>query len=152
MRLFFPHYLTAPLLAGAVFAFDRYWKWLAYTGIQKNVYIVKPWLGFEFFANPGAAFGFPFPSLVALVVTPFLFLLFFLWVRKNILFPWSFYGLTLFFAGALSNYIDRVLYEITIDYIRILTGIINLADLAVVAGIVIVFLCPKRITEEQKEV
>jgi len=42
-------------------------------------------------------------------------------------------GLILF--GALSNYIDRVLFGATIDYIRLFTAVINLADVMIVGGV-----------------
>jgi lipoprotein signal peptidase len=144
MRFPFSHTLTALLIGGAVFVIDRYAKWLAHSSEQASVYLIKPWLGFEYFANPGAAFGFPFPPLLAFVVTPFLVLLFFVWVQKNMIRPWSTYALTFFFVGAVSNYIDRVVYEITIDYLRIATSIINLADIAVLVGIGFVFFAPKK--------
>lgn len=151
MRQLLLHACTASFLGGAVFALDRYLKWIAHTGAQQSVYVVKPWLGFEFFANHGAAFGIPFPSQVALVVTPMLFVVFFVWVKQYVSYMWSYYAISLFVVGGLSNYIDRVLYEITIDYIRILTAIINIADVAVLAGIMIVFLFSKKSTSEEKK-
>jgi len=49
---------------------------------------------------------------------------------------WIFASLSLATAGALSNLIDRVVYGHTVDYILIFTGIINLADVLIVVGIV----------------
>ena len=46
-------------------------------------------------------------------------------------------GASILIAGALSNLIDRMLYGVTIDYIRIFTSIFNLADLAIVLGAVL---------------
>jgi len=42
--------------------------------------------------------------------------------------------------GALSNLIDRVLFSITIDYLRIFTSVINIADIMIVAGVVLLVL------------
>ena len=44
-------------------------------------------------------------------------------------------SLILIISGALSNFIDRILFGATIDYIRIFTGVINLADVMIVVGL-----------------
>jgi lipoprotein signal peptidase len=41
------------------------------------------------------------------------------------------------FVGALSNAFDRVTYGYTIDYLRVVNAIINIADILVVAGMII---------------
>lgn len=38
------------------------------------------------------------------------------------------------FVGAASNLIDRLIYGYVIDYFRIATGIINIADLLIATG------------------
>ena len=50
----------------------------------------------------------------------------------------------LVFTGALSNLIDRMVYGYTVDYFLILTGVINLADVMIVAGFVIYFVDRKK--------
>ena len=40
----------------------------------------------------------------------------------------------LILGGALSNFIDRLLFGITIDYFRILTSVFNVADIMIVVG------------------
>ncbi len=47
-------------------------------------------------------------------------------------------GLLLILSGGTSNSIDRLLYGTTIDFIRIGTLIGNIADIAVVAGIILI--------------
>jgi signal peptidase II len=54
-------------------------------------------------------------------------------------------GLTLFIAGALSNWIDRVLRGSVVDFLNVgihslRTGIFNVADVAVMVGVALVAL------------
>ena len=51
--------------------------------------------------------------------------------KRTLLFS---FGIYLIVAGAISNLIDRILFTITIDYFRIVTSIINLADVMIVVG------------------
>ena len=52
-------------------------------------------------------------------------------------------SLILIISGALSNFIDRILIGATIDYIRIFTGVINLADVMIVVGASLLFVTKK---------
>lgn len=95
-------------------------------------------IGLEYFENQGIAFSIPFPETFLLVVTPLIlfgFLLLFIRSHPNKF--WYRLSLTMIIAGALSNYIDRILYSYTIDYFRLFTSIINLADVSIVAGTII---------------
>lgn len=56
------------------------------------------------------------------------------WVPRNDILPFAFY---LIIAGAISNYIDRVFFAVTIDYLRVLTSVINLADVMIVGGVIL---------------
>jgi signal peptidase II len=56
---------------------------------------------------------------------------------------WAAFGLALFVAGGLSNWVDRVLHGSVIDFINIgvgtlRTGVFNVADVAIMAGVAIV--------------
>ena len=62
--------------------------------------------------------------------------------RKNIPIRYLF-GLVLVIAGASSNLIDRVFFGFTIDYLRILTSVINVADIMIISGVLILLL-PKK--------
>jgi lipoprotein signal peptidase len=53
-------------------------------------------------------------------------------------------GIGLIVAGAISNFVDRVLWGATIDYLRVLTGVINLADCVIVVGVVLPLLSKER--------
>lgn len=59
-------------------------------------------------------------------------------------------GLALFFAGALSNLVDRIAVGSVIDFMNIgigplRTGIFNVADVAILAGVALMVLRPYRV-------
>ena len=56
---------------------------------------------------------------------------------------WAAFGLALFVAGGVSNWVDRVLHGSVIDFINVgvgplRTGVFNVADVAIMAGVAIV--------------
>jgi signal peptidase II len=58
---------------------------------------------------------------------------------------WAAFGLALFVAGGVSNWVDRVLHGSVIDFINVgvgplRTGVFNVADVAIVCGVAIVLL------------
>jgi lipoprotein signal peptidase len=127
--------------SGVLFSLDRLCKYFAFNYQSASWYLIEPWLGWEYFANTGIAFSLPFPQLLLLGITPLILLWFFLVLKKQIREqPLLFFSLCLIAFGAISNFIDRMLYGITIDYIRIATGILNIADLMIAIGIAIIFL------------
>ncbi len=126
-------------LCGFFVLLDQLFKHYARNNPQITWYILKPWFGWEYFNNPGVAFSLPIPQWFTLSITPFalLFIILFLIhcysTKQN---AYAFASL-LIFCGALSNYIDRVIFGGTIDYIRIATGVINIADILITAGVII---------------
>lgn len=131
-------------ISGFLFCLDQILKYLARTNPHIDL-LLFPGFGWEFYANPGIAFSLPFPQSILLILTPLvligLAMLILVYGRKN---PTHAGALFLIFFGALSNLIDRFLFEITIDYIRIVTSIINLADLMIVAGILLLLFTENR--------
>ena len=58
---------------------------------------------------------------------------------------WAAFGLALFVAGGVSNWVDRVLHGSVIDFINVgvgplRTGVFNVADVAIMAGVGIVLM------------
>jgi signal peptidase II len=58
---------------------------------------------------------------------------------------WAAFGLALFVAGGVSNWVDRVLHGSVIDFINIgvgplRTGVFNVADVAIMVGVAIVLM------------
>lgn len=145
-----PRLYTILTISGGFFVIDRFLKWAAlHIWSQSN--LVNTYFGWKPFLNPGIAFGIPIPNkLVILITFPILgILLSSGWsqLKKLALKPLSFrepslqslLGLVLIFFGALSNLIDRIAIQHTVDYLLIFTGIINLADVLIVTGFVLYF-------------
>lgn len=120
--------------SGFLFVLDQLLKYLAKNNPDFSVYLIKNYFGWEYFANLGIAFSIPVPISIVLIATP----LFLLWLILSVLkekHKDKFLALSLIAAGALSNFIDRMLFGYTIDYIRIFTAVINVADIMIFSGI-----------------
>jgi lipoprotein signal peptidase len=123
------------LLIGSFFVIDRTLKAFAFANQSFNYSILKPWIGWEYFENRGIAFGIPIPWYFACLYTPVI--LFIVWhfvknkISQGII---SSAALLLITLGAISNLFDRIYYHFTIDYVRIYTSLINIADIMIVLG------------------
>lgn len=126
-------------LGGCFLFVDQVLKYVAFHHPEYTKYIIDPWLGWEYFENPGIAFSLPFPNALLLILTPIIVLgLAMLFVKTSKEAKLSFQlGVALVIGGAISNFADRVLHAFTIDYLRILTSIINIADIMIVAGAIL---------------
>lgn len=137
----FQKHILAVVGSGVLFSLDRMCKYVAYHNQSASWYLFDPWLGWEYFANTGIAFSLPFPQLLLIGITPLILLWFFIVLKKQIKQkPVLLFSLCLIGLGAISNLIDRMVFGITIDYIRIFTGILNIADLMIVAGVVLLLM------------
>jgi len=123
-----------------LFLIDRFIKFLS-TQIFTEKYTLKNFFGWNPFRNTGIAFSLPVQSSVAIALSiPILILIIFFIItyykkeNNNI-----YIGLIFLFFGALSNLFDRIVYNATIDYWLLGTGIINLADLMIIFGIYLIF-------------
>lgn len=121
---------------------DQILKYWAIHHSAYNFYLIKPWLGFELLLNPGVAFGLPVPNWALVIGTPFLLIaLALFWWQKNLhpkTLATEVIGLVFIIAGALSNYADRLVRGVTVDYLRVLYSVLNLADLMIVFGLLLV--------------
>ncbi len=128
------HYLSYGIGGITFFCIDQISKQFALTHPEVTWYLISPWIGFEVFFNPGVAFGIPIPNILIITITPLLIIwcIYTLRTYTNNLHIKG--ALFILCAGALSNFIDRVWYSITIDYIRIGTSIINIGDILIVVG------------------
>lgn len=125
-----------------LFFIDRLLKSVALYYFSEQ-YLINKYFGWQPFLNSGVAFGLPSPYwftifLTIPVITIFLFLIIARWRQQK--FDYIFNGLISIFLGALSNLLDRLYFHHTIDYILILTGVINLADIMIVGGFIIYLL------------
>ncbi len=122
-------------LVGLFFIIDRILKYIAQNNTDFTYYIIKPWLGWEYFANSGVAFSIPIPQSFLILFTPIILLLLFVYYTKKSRKTLSCTcAILLITCGALSNFIDRMLLGITIDYFRIITSIFNIADVMIIVG------------------
>lgn len=114
---------------------DQALKNLALTHQTFRWYVLNPWLGWEFFSNHGIAFSLAVPQAVTIIITPPVILV--LWgflLRKKVFSSELFLAGVLITAGAISNYLDRLFWHSTVDYVRILFSVINLADVVIICG------------------
>ena len=123
-------------MSGFFLLLDQVLKYFARLNPDFSFYVWNNWLGWEYLENLGVAFSLPMPNWILILATPLILLgLFIFLYRKKSKTNLFYLSLFLIIAGAISNYIDRVLFEVTIDYLRILTGVINLADVMIVVGV-----------------
>ncbi|MBU0661309.1 signal peptidase II [Patescibacteria group bacterium] len=134
------HIAGAILLGGFFFIFDQIAKYIARSFPETSLYVIKPWLGWEHLENTGIAFGIPFPQILLIILTPLLLFFFVSSLKKHTIHPIGFYGIALLLFGAISNLIDRIIFQTTTDYLRIITSIMNIADVMIVVGACLLFL------------
>jgi len=157
--------LVLIFVSGFLFVVDQVLKYFARTNSEFVYYLWKPWIGWEYFGNSGVAFSLPLPNLLAVIFTPVILLGLIVWMVKLSAFSFQLAGKTeeqtticklkavsckllaisLIIAGAISNYVDRVLFAVTIDYIRIFTGVFNLADVMILGGVIMLIVSNKEI-------
>lgn len=121
-------------VGGFLFLCDQILKYLARVNPDFAYYLWRPWLGWELFLNSGIAFSLPFPNWLIILITPVLLLLFIAWMKEKQRNKVVYLSVCLIVTGAVSNFVDRVLWGATIDYLRVLTGVINLGDVGIVMG------------------
>lgn len=115
---------------------------IKYTLVTKGIFVSSPfpWLSIGVTKNHGIAFSIPFPSLLLVVLSVVVIVVATaLWMRQSAHSRTHAVGFGLFLGGALGNLIDRVAHGYVIDYLNIATGSFNLADVAIIAGLLLLF-------------
>lgn len=127
------HWITW-VFSGSFFCLDQLLKLVARTYPDVVIDIIPGLFGWRYFENPGIAFGIPVPLIVVVPVS-ILIIGGLMHIRQgekeNKLLNLA---LWLIFFGAISNIVDRIVYGFTIDYIRIIASVANLADGMVLVG------------------
>ncbi|MFA5050827.1 MAG: signal peptidase II [Patescibacteria group bacterium] len=97
---------------------------------------------FSLFKNPNLALSIPFNGILFY----FLLIIIFWWLADNLIKGYrtknvsKILAFSLIFAGAISNLLDRLEYKAVIDYLSVFYfPIINLADLMISGGVIIIF-------------
>lgn len=129
-------------LGGVFFILDQSIKYYFFHHPNFSWYLTQNFLGLEYFENFGIAFGIPLPPWLTLVGTVIFLPLLVVFVSKK-QHPLAKYALSLIVWGALSNFVDRIFFHFTIDYIRIFTSILNIADIMIVLGSLLLLLGEK---------
>ncbi len=136
------------LLMGAiaVFALDRIAKYLSLTMWSARPVTPLPGIHLTFLLNPGIALSIPLHGFFTLAVVLLLLCGLLVWVVRT--FRSGQFLRTVFLLvillGAASNLLDRLLYGGVVDYLQIvLPTVINLADVMVVAGIILLLVVPR---------
>lgn len=128
-------------LSGFFLLFDQILKYFARLNPDFTYYLWKPRLGWEYYTNTGIAFSLPFPNTILIIITPLIILgLIIFLLNKKTKTNLFCLGTYLILAGAISNLMDRLLFSATIDYLRLITSVINLADILVVGGAALLIL------------
>ena len=135
-------------IAGAIFALDRWTKWIVETTFSPfdNKVIIPGFFSIVRSENPGIAFGLFQESTSkyrtgALVVFSVLAIAILAWMLRRVdkMDRWTSLGLSLIFGGALGNVYDRVRVGAVTDFLDFYLGNVhwytfNIADSAICTG------------------
>lgn len=101
----------------------------------------------SYFRNSNFAFSVKVPSAMAYAAYAILLLVLLVWYgRKRDKTIFTNLGFVFILGGGLSNIGERILNGYVIDFIKIHTGVLNLADFFILAGIILLFVDkPKKV-------
>lgn len=131
------------IIAAAVVGLDQLSKYIVSNTMEtgQSIAVIRNFLYITYLRNPGAAFGMlPYRTVFFIIVT-ILVIGFIIYYYRTL--PPGFsllrFGLALQLGGALGNLVDRLRGTYVIDFIdvTIFPPIFNLADTAIVIGIVL---------------
>lgn len=134
-------------------------EWLKYLGLQRlpvEGSLVDPGiLEFAIHKNWGVAFNIPFRLEFIVLVSILIGLgLIHIAYKNRRSHPEITFACAVIVFGALGNLYDRLVYGFTVDYIILFArSAINLSDLVIVAGVLMLLLTsrrPRRLTTEEK--
>ena len=137
------------VLGGAMIALDQLTKNLVVNKMQigESIPIIDGFLNLTSHRNSGAAWGMfqgqmVFFYIVTVVVVGLLLYIYRKEAKNNLLMQLS---LTLLLAGAIGNFIDRVLFQEVVDFVDVLIfgydfPIFNVADSALTIGVILMLI------------
>ncbi len=121
------------LLGGLFILADLIFKQLALFFWTKPVFLF-PNIGWSPTLNPGIAFSLPLHNFLTIFLTV-LTLLFFVYLLIQTKKFLPLFGLILTIFGTVSNLLDRILYQHTVDYLQVYISVFNIADILIVTGV-----------------
>ncbi len=120
----------------ALFLIDRFFKaWFYLTSGRQSSWLVDIF----FWKNTGGVFGSPISNwwLIILGVIGLLFLCYWLWQAWQAQKAWLVFAYGLLIIGGFSNWLDRIKFGGVIDIYHWQLSIFNLADVYLLAGLLI---------------
>lgn len=100
--------------------------------------LVKRWVSVGVSTNEGIAFSLPFPRTLLIALSLLIVAVAIgWWVKNREKTTRDALALGLFIGGAFGNLADRIARGAVVDYLNIWNGSFNLADAAIVAGILL---------------
>lgn len=146
--------ITFVVIIGFFFILDKIFKNFFLNNPQTEKVLIKKFLSLKFFENPGIAFGIKSPLNITIILSLFiLVILFFYFIKyKKYKNDYYFRAFLLIFLGALSNLLDRLFLNFTVDYLHIYISVINIADIMIVLGAILFFLEETGIRKKIKNV
>ncbi len=133
------------LLAGFILICDRLSKFLVMNRMieGESIPIIPSFLYLTYVRNQGAAFGFLQGQVIFLSAIAVVCLLFILTQWKKIMErgPFVRWGVVISLVGAIGNLIDRLRWGAVIDFVDVIIfpPIFNIADVAIVFGVALLF-------------
>src|SRR5690625_954555 len=135
--------LNYAIVAALILIVDRLSKFLVITKTSEgeSIPLIPPVFYLTYVQNKGAAFGFLQGQVVLLSAIALVCLLFVLTQWKKIMTKSTFvrWGVVISFAGAVGNLIDRLRFGAVIDFLDIRIFVFNVADVAIVLGVALLF-------------
>lgn len=134
------------LIIIALIIIDQITKYLALKTLTKGpLIIIENFFTLRLVKNTGAAFGMLSDNkYLFLIIIPIIiaFLIYFLYDNISELTNLQKYSFAMIIAGAIGNYIDRLVYGYVVDFFSFRFGsydfaVFNIADIAVVLGVMI---------------
>ncbi|HHT69588.1 MAG TPA: signal peptidase II [Firmicutes bacterium] len=131
------------VVACLIFLADRLSKYLVMANMTEgqSIPLIPPFLYVTYVQNRGAAFGFLQGQVALLSAIAVVCLLFIITQWNKIMAKSSFvrWGVLIALAGAIGNLLDRLRWGAVIDFLDIRIFIFNVADVAIVLGVALLF-------------
>ncbi len=135
--------LSYVVVACLIFLADRLSKYLVMANMTEgqSIPLIPPFLYVTYVQNRGAAFGFLQGQVALLSAIAVVCLLFIITQWNKIMAKSSFvrWGVLIALAGAIGNLLDRLRWGAVIDFLDIRIFIFNVADVAIVLGVALLF-------------
>jgi len=123
-------------ISGFFLLLDQFLKYQS-TNSWTAKHLMYNYFGWQPFLNKGVAFGLSLPNIFTIVLTAIIIFCILLILKKEYKNNIKFLSWILILTGALSNFFDRIYHGYVIDYFVFVTGIINVADVLIVAGLLL---------------